>query len=99
MDHGHDSMPIELPPEAAIAFVRDMKAFFKAKGQLMQDEIAAKQMWLLKQRLPRGTKLRTTDVKELFDQMRDQGAARIHDAEAAWRQLLAARPRRLSLIS
>ena len=63
--------PIALPPEAAKAFVRDMKAFFKASGQLMQDEIAAKQAWLLKERLPRGTKLRTSDVKELFHQMRD----------------------------
>ena len=40
--------PIELPPAAAKAFVQDMKAFFKAKGQHMQDEIAAKQVWLLK---------------------------------------------------
>ena len=60
-----------IPPEAAKAFVRDMKAFFKASGHLMQDEIAAKQVWLLKQHLPRGTKLRTADVKELFLQMRD----------------------------
>jgi hypothetical protein len=49
-----------------------MKAFFKAKGQLMQDEIAAKQVWLLKQHLPRGAKLRTSDVKELFLLMRDR---------------------------
>jgi hypothetical protein len=62
---------IVIPPQAAEAFVRDMKAFFKASGQLMQDEIAAKQVWLLKQHLPRGTKLRTSDVKELFLQMRD----------------------------
>jgi hypothetical protein len=61
-----------IPPEAAKAFVRDMRAFFKASGQLMQDEIASKQVWLLKQHLPRGTKLRTRDVKELFLQMRDQ---------------------------
>jgi hypothetical protein len=60
-----------IPPEAAQAFVRDMRAFFKASGQLLQDEIAAKQVWLLKQHLPRGTKLRTADVKELFLQMRD----------------------------
>ena len=38
-----------IPPEAAQAFVQDMRAFFKAKGQLMQDEIAAKQLWLLQQ--------------------------------------------------
>jgi hypothetical protein len=43
-----------IPPQAARAFVRDMKAFFRAKGQLMQDEIAAKQAWLLKEHLPRG---------------------------------------------
>ena len=40
---------------------------------LMQDEIAAKQVRLLKQHLPRGTKLRTSDVKKLFLQMRDHG--------------------------
>jgi len=66
------SKPFELPPEAAKAFVRDMKAFFNANGPLMQDEIAAKQVWLLKQHLPSGTKLRTSDVKELFLQMKDQ---------------------------
>jgi hypothetical protein len=62
---------LEIPPEAAKAFVRDMKAFFEAKGRLMQDEIAAKQAWLLKEHLPRGTKLRATEVKELFLRMRD----------------------------
>jgi hypothetical protein len=61
---------LELPPEVASAVVRDMKAFFKAKGQLKQDEVAAKQAWLLKEHLPRGTKLRITDVKKLFLQMR-----------------------------
>lgn len=32
---------LELPPQATKAFVRDMKAFFKANTQLKQDEIAA----------------------------------------------------------
>jgi hypothetical protein len=45
--------PFELPPQAAKAFVRDMRAFFKANGQPMQDEIAAKQAWLLKEHLRR----------------------------------------------
>ena len=63
---------LAIPAAAAKAFVRDMRAFFNASGQLMQDEIAAKQAWLLKQHLPRGTKLRTTDVKALFHQMKDQ---------------------------
>lgn len=60
-----------IPPEAAKAFVKDMKAFFKAKGQLKQDEIAADAGWRLKQHLPRGAKLRLTDVKALFLQMKD----------------------------
>ena len=35
---------IELPPRVAQAFVRDMRAFFKAKNQLKQDEIASRQL-------------------------------------------------------
>jgi len=46
--HGMLRKQLEIPPEAAKAFVRDLKAFFKASGQLMQDEIAAKQAWLLR---------------------------------------------------
>lgn len=61
----------ELPPEAAKTFVKDMRAFFKAKDQLKGDEIAAMAAWRLKQHLPRGTKLRLTDVKELFHAMKD----------------------------
>ena len=40
--------PIELPP-AVKAFVRGMCAFHSAKDSLKKDEIAAKQLWLLKQ--------------------------------------------------
>ena len=65
------SKPIELPPEIAKAFVRDMRAFFKAKDRLKQDEIAARQGFLLNQHLPRGMKLRLTDVKQMFLEMRD----------------------------
>jgi len=36
------SKPIELPPSVAQAFVRDMRAFFQAKDQLKQDEIASR---------------------------------------------------------
>jgi len=65
------SKPIELPPEIAKAFVRDMRAFFNAKDRLKQDEIAARQGFLLNQHLPRGMKLRLTDVKQMFLEMRD----------------------------
>jgi hypothetical protein len=54
--------PIELPPAVAKAFVRDMRKFFKAKTVFDRDEIAAGTGWRLKQDLPKGTKLRITDV-------------------------------------
>jgi hypothetical protein len=62
---------LELPPQVAKAFVKDMQAYFKAKNQLKQDEIAARQCWVLQQHVPRGSKLRLSDVKEMFLQMRD----------------------------
>jgi hypothetical protein len=62
--------PIELPPEVARAFVRDMLAYFAATDTLKKDEIAAKQLWLLKQHWT--GKLKITDVREMFAQMRDQ---------------------------
>ena len=62
---------LEIPPEAAQAFVRDMKAFFKTKDLAKREKIAASQSWLLQLHLPRGTKLCLRDVKELFHQMRD----------------------------
>lgn len=64
--------PLELPPQVAKAFVKDVRAFFKAKTQLEGDEIAARQCWALKEHLPRGSKLRISDVKAMFLQMRDQ---------------------------
>ena len=62
--------PIELPPEVARAFVRDMRAFHAAKDSLKKDEIAAKQLWLLKQHW--NSKLRITDVREMVELMRDE---------------------------
>jgi hypothetical protein len=38
---------IELPSQAAEVFVRDMRAFFKAKNQLKQDEIASRRLHAL----------------------------------------------------
>jgi hypothetical protein len=61
-----------LPPDVALAFVRDMQAFFKTKDQLKQDEIASRQLhalWAFQR--PREKKLRLADVKEMFLQMRD----------------------------
>jgi hypothetical protein len=63
---------LELPPQVAKAFVRDMRAFFNAKTQLKQDEIAARQLhslWAFQG--PREKKLRLADVKQMFLQLRD----------------------------
>ena len=70
---------IELPPQVAEAFVRDMRAFFRAKDQLAQDEIAARQCWALQlYQRPRDEKLRPTDVEKLFVQMRERLAPQMH---------------------
>jgi hypothetical protein len=63
---------IELPPRVAQAFVRDMRAFFKAKNQLKQDEIASRLVArALGLSAPGEKKLRLADVKEMFLQMKD----------------------------
>jgi hypothetical protein len=65
------SKPIELPPAVARDLVRDMHAFFKAGGTgVKTDGIAGQQLHALKQHY--AGKLRLTDVKEMFLQMRDQ---------------------------
>jgi hypothetical protein len=52
------------PPRVAQAFVRDMRAFFKA---IKQDEIASRQLHaLIAFQRPRDKKLRLADVKEMF---------------------------------
>jgi hypothetical protein len=56
------SKHIELPPRVAQTFVRDMRAFFKAKNQLRQDEIAARRLhalWPFSARGRRSCGLRT----------------------------------------
>jgi hypothetical protein len=63
---------IELPPRVAQAFVRDMRAFFKAKNQLKQDEIASRRLHALgAYQRPRDKKLRLAYVKAMFREMKD----------------------------
>jgi hypothetical protein len=64
--------PFELPPETAKAFVRDMKAYFRTGDKDKRVAIAAKQADLLQQHLPRGARLRISEVKEMFLQMKNQ---------------------------
>jgi hypothetical protein len=67
------SKHIELPPQVAKAFVRDMRAFFKAKDQLKRDEIASRQLHaLVAFQRPRDKRLRLVDVKRMFQETKDQ---------------------------
>jgi hypothetical protein len=62
--------PIELPPEVAEAFVADMRAFFAEANQIKRDEIAARQMSVLRQyQGPREKPVRIPDIIEMFRQM------------------------------
>jgi hypothetical protein len=63
--------PIEIPSGAARGFVEDMRAFHAAKTGFEKDEIAVRQLHALREHLPRGAKLRLTDVHELFLAMKD----------------------------
>jgi hypothetical protein len=62
---------LDLPPEVAKAFVRDMRAFHAEKSPLKRDEIAIRQLVVLNEYLGRREPLRVIDVKEMFVQMRD----------------------------
>jgi hypothetical protein len=61
----------KIPSAAARAFVKDMRTFHAAKTGLEKDEIAARQLNALRDHLPRGAKLRLTDVHELFLAMKE----------------------------
>jgi hypothetical protein len=50
--------PIEIPPAAARAFVKDMRAFHAAKNGFERDEIAVRQLRALRKHLPPGDKRR-----------------------------------------
>jgi hypothetical protein len=50
-----------------------MRPFHAAATGLERDEIAARQLHALRERLPRGAKLRLIDVRGLFLAMRDHG--------------------------
>ena len=64
--------PIEIPPEVVEAFVADMRAFFAEPNLIKRDDIAARQMSVLRQyQGPREKPVRIPDIMEMFRQMRD----------------------------
>ena len=65
-------VPLEPPPEVARRFFEDMSAFHRARNPVKRDEIAARQFHALAGYLrPSDRNLRLSDVKELFEQMRN----------------------------
>jgi len=64
--------PIELPPAIAQAFVKDMRAFFEEENAIKRDEIAARQLRVLREfKGSREKKLRLSDVHEMFLELRE----------------------------
>ena len=61
---------LELPPAVARNFVKDMRAFFAEKSTIKADAIAARQLHALREHY--ADKLRLTDVKTMFLEMKDQ---------------------------
>jgi hypothetical protein len=67
------SKPLERPRAVARAFVKDMQAYFAEENRYKQDEIALRQLHALKEHQePREKKLRLSDVKAMFLQMKDE---------------------------
>jgi len=64
-------VPLEPPPEVARRFFEDMRAFHRERNPIKRDEIAARQLHALQGHMPRDRKLRLSDIKELFEQMRE----------------------------
>ena len=68
------SKPINLPIEVAKAFVKDKRAFFAAgHNTIKADEIAARQLHPLCAYQAREKKLKLTDIKRMFAEMKDHG--------------------------
>ncbi|QOZ25262.1 hypothetical protein [Bradyrhizobium sp. CCBAU 51753] len=64
--------PLEIPPEVARQFIAEMQAYHAEYDVTRREEIAARARHMLLEHMPKGSKLRLTEVQELFDQMRKQ---------------------------
>lgn len=68
--------PLDLPPDVACAFMADLDAYFAAETGFDKDAIAARQLRVLRDYLrPSDGKLRTTDVRALFEALRQEAEA------------------------
>ena len=69
---GPRGKPLEPPPEIARRFFEDLRAYHREKNPLKADEIAGRQLHALRQyQRPREKKLRLSDVKAMFEELKD----------------------------
>ena len=61
---------IEISPETARQFRAEMRAYYAEQDTIRRDEIAARVRHMLLEDMPKGSKLRLTEVIELFELMR-----------------------------
>ena len=67
-----EGKPMELPPDVARRFFKDLRAFLAEKNTIKADAIAVRQLQVLREyQGPREKKLRLSDVKQMFLQMKD----------------------------
>lgn len=70
---GMAKQPLQLPPAVAKSFLKDMRAFLAEPDSIKADEIAARQLEVLRgYQGPREKKLRLSDVKRMFWEMRGE---------------------------
>ena len=62
--------PLEISPEVARQFAADMLAYHAERDDNQRDRIAVGARHMLLEHMPAGTKLRLSEVKELFELMR-----------------------------
>jgi hypothetical protein len=62
--------PIDIPRAAALKFMEHLRAYQAEYDQIKRDGIAATARHTLLEHLPKGTRLRVFDVKELFEKMK-----------------------------
>jgi hypothetical protein len=64
---------IDLPPKIARGFMADLAAYFAETDEHKRTEIAARQRHILSDYLPpRAARLRVSDIKAMFDELRGQ---------------------------
>lgn len=63
---------MNIPPDVSRKVMALREAFDACETELERDAVAAEALHILKEHLPRSTKLRLADVKKLFFDLREQ---------------------------